>query len=67
MLQEFVLTDIMQSELDNAERKLKKFEKFCTYSKQDATKLEFEDQSFDYVVAFFLPHELPFDKKTRTH
>jgi ubiquinone/menaquinone biosynthesis C-methylase UbiE len=60
---EFVLTDIMQSELDNAERKLKRFGNLCTYIKQDATKLEFEDQSFDYVVAFFLPHELPFDKK----
>ena len=62
---EFVLTDIMQSELDNAERKLKRFEGLCTYSKQDATNLEFEDQSFDYVVAFFLPHELPFDKKVQ--
>jgi ubiquinone/menaquinone biosynthesis C-methylase UbiE len=62
---EFVLTDIMQSELDNAERKLKGFGDLCTYSKQDATNLEFEDQSFDYVVAFFLPHELPFDKKVK--
>jgi ubiquinone/menaquinone biosynthesis C-methylase UbiE len=62
---EFVLTDIMQSELDNAERKLKRFDDLCTYSKQDATNLEFEDQSFDYVVAFFLPHELPFDKKVQ--
>ena len=61
--EEFVLTDIMQSELDNAERKLKKYGDLCTYSKQDATRLDFEDQSFDYVVAFFLPHELPFDKK----
>jgi len=61
--EEFVLTDIMQSELDNAERKLKKYSDLCTYSKQDATRLDFEDQSFDYVVAFFLPHELPFDKK----
>jgi ubiquinone/menaquinone biosynthesis C-methylase UbiE len=63
--EEFVLTDIMQSELDNAERKLKRFGNLCTYIKQDATKLEFEDQSFDYVVAFFLPHELPFDKKVK--
>jgi ubiquinone/menaquinone biosynthesis C-methylase UbiE len=63
--EEFVLTDIMQSELDNAERKLKRFGDLCTYSKQDATNLEFEDQSFDYVVAFFLPHELPFDKKIK--
>lgn len=63
--QEFVLTDIMQSELDNAERKLKRFGDLCSYSKQDATKLEFEDQSFDYVVAFFLPHELPYDKKIK--
>jgi ubiquinone/menaquinone biosynthesis C-methylase UbiE len=63
--EEFVLTDIMQSELDNAERKLKRFGELCTYVKQDATKLEFEDQSFDYVVAFFLPHELPFDKKVK--
>ena len=62
---EFVLTDIMQSELDNAERKLKRFGDLCTYVRQDATKLEFEDQSFDYVVAFFLPHELPFDKKIK--
>ena len=62
---ELVLTDIMQSELDNAERKLKKFGNLCTYSKQDATSLGFEDQSFDYVVAFFLPHELPFDKKIK--
>ena len=61
--EEFVLTDIMQSELDNAERKLKKYGDLCTYSKQDATRLDFEDKSFDYVVAFFLPHELPFDKK----
>ena len=60
---EFVLTDIMQSEVDNAERKLKKFGKLCTFLKQDATNLEFEDQSFDYVVVFFLPHELPLDKK----
>ena len=60
---EFVLTDIMQSEVDNAERKLKRFGKLCTFLKQDATDLQFEDQSFDYVVAFFLPHELPFDKK----
>ena len=49
--------------LDNAERKLKKFGDLCSFSKQDATNLQFEDQSFDYVVAFFLPHELPFDKK----
>ncbi len=60
---EFVLTDIMQSEVDNAERKLKRFGKLCTFLKQDATHLEFEDQSFDYVVVFFLPHELPFEKK----
>jgi ubiquinone/menaquinone biosynthesis C-methylase UbiE len=59
----FVLTDIMQSELDNAQRKLKRFGDLCSFSRQDATRLEFEDQSFDYVVAFFLPHELPFDKK----
>ena len=61
--EEFVLTDIMQSEVDNAERKLTRFGKMCTFLKQDATNLEFEDQSFDYVVAFFLPHELPFEKK----
>lgn len=60
---EFVLTDIMQSEIDNAERKLKRFGKLCTFLKQDGTNLQFEDQSFDYVVVFFLPHELPFDKK----
>ena len=63
--EEFVLTDIMQSEVDNAERKLKKFGKLCTFLRQDATNLEFEDQSFDYVVVFFLPHELPFDKKVK--
>jgi len=63
--EEFVLTDIMQSELDNAERKLKRFGSLCSYSRQDATKLEFEDQSFDYVVAFFLPHELPLNKKIK--
>jgi ubiquinone/menaquinone biosynthesis C-methylase UbiE len=63
--EEFVLTDIMQSEIDNAERKLKKFGKLCTFLRQDATNLEFEDQSFDYVVVFFLPHELPFDKKVK--
>ena len=63
--EELVLTDIMQSELDNAERKLKRFGNLCSYSRQDATNLEFEDQSFDYVVAFFLPHELPFDKKIK--
>ncbi len=55
----------MQSEVDNAERKLKKFGKLCTFLRQDATNLEFEDQSFDYVVVFFLPHELPFDKKVK--
>jgi ubiquinone/menaquinone biosynthesis C-methylase UbiE len=60
---EFVLTDIMQSEVDNAERKLKRFGKLCTFLKQDSTNLEFEDQSFDYVVVFFLPHELPLEKK----
>ena len=40
-------------------------ESLCTFLKQDATNLEFEDQSFDYVVVFFLPHELPSDKKDK--
>ncbi len=62
---EFVLTDIMQSEVDNAERKLKKFGNLCSFLRQDAMKMEFEDQSFDYVVSFFLPHELPLDKKNK--
>ena len=62
---EFVLTDIMQSEIDHAERKLTRFGKLCTFLKRDATNLEFEDQSFDYVVVFFLPHELPHDKKCK--
>mgnify|MGYP001828629276 FL=1 len=62
---EFVLTDIMQSEVDNARRKLTRFGDLCTYKRMDATNLEFEDQSFDYVVCFFLPHEVPFDKKIR--
>lgn len=62
---EFVLTDIMQSEVDNARRKLERFGDLCTYQRMDATNLEFEDQSFDYVVCFFLPHEVPFDKKVR--
>ena len=62
---EFVLTDIMQSEVDNAERKLKKFGKLCSFTRQDATKMDFADQSFDYVVIFFLPHELPLDKKNK--
>jgi len=60
---EFVLIDIMQSEVDNAERKLKRFGKLCSFLKQDATKMEFKNQSFDYVVVFFLPHELPLRKK----
>ena len=60
---EFVLTDIMQSEVDNAQRKLERFGDLCTFRRMDATRLEYEDQSFDYVVCFFLPHELPFDKK----
>ena len=63
--EELVLTDIMQSEVDNAERKLKKFGKLCTFLRQDAMNMEFEDQSFDYVVSFFLPHELPLEKKNR--
>lgn len=62
---EFVLTDIMQSEVDNARRKLERFGDLCTYKRMDATDLQFEDQSFDYVVCFFLPHEVPFDKKVR--
>ena len=63
--EEFVLTDIMQSEVDNARRKLDRFGKLCSFYRQDATNLQFEDQSFDYVVVFFLPHELPFDKKVK--
>lgn len=59
----FVLTDIMQSELDNAERKLPQYNELCSYVRTDATNMEFEDESFDYVVSFFLPHELPFEKK----
>jgi len=43
--EEFVLTDIMQSEVDNAQRKLKKFGKLCTFLKQDATNLDFEDHA----------------------
>ena len=62
---EFVLTDIMQSEVDNAQRKLERFGDLCTFRRMDATNLEYEDQSFDYVACFFLPHELPFDKKVQ--
>jgi ubiquinone/menaquinone biosynthesis C-methylase UbiE len=60
---EFVLTDIMQSELDNAECKLKRYGDLCTYDKEDGTCLSYPDESFEEVVIFFLPHELPPHKK----
>jgi ubiquinone/menaquinone biosynthesis C-methylase UbiE len=60
---QFVLTDIIQSEIDNAQKKLRHFGDLCTYSLQDVTRTDFADGSFDYVVMFFLPHEVPYEKK----
>ena len=60
---ELMVVDLVQSELDNAERKLKSFDSLCRYRRENATALSFEDQSYDFVVMFFLPHEVPLDQK----
>lgn len=60
-----VIFDIMPNEITHTQRKLagKKIDQYCRYLLEDATSIAHKDESFDYVVPFFLFHELPYEKK----
>lgn len=60
-LGEVFILDIMHSEVRNAHRKLDalKVREGCHFFQGDAGSMPFQDGAFDYVVSFFLFHELP--------
>ncbi len=60
-----VIFDLIANEIKHTQKKLEKnnTSKNCSYLLEDATNVAHKDESFDYVVIFFLFHELPFDKK----
>lgn len=57
--------DLVHSEVRNASRKLARAieENGCAFFQGDAVAMPLPDASFDYVVSFFLFHELPPAKK----
>ncbi len=60
-----VIVDLIASEITHTRSKLEKraLDAGCSFLREDAVNLSHPDESFDYVVIFFLFHELPFDKK----
>jgi len=64
-LGEVYVFDLMHSEVRNASRKLaRESEAYgCAFFQGDAVAIPLRDRSFDYVVSFFLFHELPPAKK----
>ncbi len=63
--EQVVITDLMPNELRHTENKLKKarLDDICSFALEDAVELSHPEESFDYVVLFFLFHELPYPKK----
>jgi ubiquinone/menaquinone biosynthesis C-methylase UbiE len=57
--------DIMHSEVCHAHRKLAVARGRCAFLQGDAAAMPFQAGSFDYVVSFFLFHELPAAMKRR--
>ena len=60
-----VISDLIANEIKHTKRKLKhaNVDHTCSYLLEDALTLAHRDESFDYVVIFFLFHELPYEKK----
>lgn len=60
-----VIFDLIANEIKHAKRKLKNAndDHICSYLLEDALAMSHRDCSFNYVVIFFLFHELPYDKK----
>lgn len=64
-LGEVYVFDLVQDEVRNASRKLSQLPASdgCVFFQGDAVAMPLPDDSFDYVVSFFLFHELPPAKK----
>jgi len=60
-----VIFDLITNEVTHTQKKIKKLngDGICSFNLADAVHMPFKDCSFDYVVPFFLFHELPTDKK----
>ena len=55
--------DILQVQLDNVRPKLKYPDEKVRLIQCDATQLNCPDNSYDYTLMFFLPHEVPENKR----
>ena len=55
--------DVLKVQLENVRRKLKWPGERVRLIQCDATRLNCPDASYDQVLMFFLPHELPGDKR----
>lgn len=60
-----VICDLVLNEIKHTKKKLRKklLKDDSCYLLEDAVSLAHRNESFDYVVLFFLIHELPYDKK----
>ncbi|MCL1886453.1 MAG: rhodoquinone biosynthesis methyltransferase RquA [Betaproteobacteria bacterium] len=59
----FDLIDVLQIQLEKTGRKLKLPDERIRVFQCDATSLQCPDNSYDAVLMFFLPHELPEDRR----
>lgn len=57
------VVDVLKVQLDNVRRKLKWADGRVRLIQCDATCLDCPDASYDLALMFFLPHELPADKR----
>ncbi|MFQ5586150.1 MAG: class I SAM-dependent methyltransferase [Thermodesulfobacteriota bacterium] len=62
-----VIFDLIPNEIRHTRKKLAKTtaDDRCLMLLEDAADIAHKDESFDYVVLFFLFHELPLEKKSR--
>ncbi|MCR4322964.1 MAG: methyltransferase domain-containing protein [Candidatus Azambacteria bacterium] len=60
-----VIADMIPHELENTKNKLDKCGLHASFEACDATALPYQSESFDYVISFFLFHELPLEKKRK--
>ncbi|MDH3974604.1 MAG: class I SAM-dependent methyltransferase [Deltaproteobacteria bacterium] len=60
-----IISDLIANEIKHTKRKLKygNVHHNCSYLLEDALAMAHKDESFDYVIIFFLFHELPYEKK----
>lgn len=57
------IIDVLKVQLDNVRRKLKCSDGRVRLIQCDATRLDCPDASYDLALMFFLPHELPEDRR----